>query len=353
MKDVAERAGVARSTVSMALRDDTSIPAATRRRIQKLAEEMGYRPNPLVSALMAGLRTGRKEIRHLPLAYVSSFSEEEERTIATLNEFRQGAREHAARLGYSFDDFRIDRQTITPDRLRGILQARGIPGFILAPIPHPLSEFEFDWSSFAAVAIGHSLKRPQLHRVVHHQYHGMILALENLRRLGFRRPGLVLTSDLDRRVDHNWTAAFLLTQMPPFEAGKTPLLIAENLTKETFGEWFKRNRPDAIITVFPQVAEWLPSLGVSVPGDVGFVSLDRSPGMRWPGIDQNSRLVAAAAVDLLVEQLYHNRYGLPETPKTVLIEGRWVDPEADPSEPEKHSSPRKKKERGGVPRAPS
>jgi hypothetical protein len=34
--------------------------------------------------------------------------------------------------------------------------------------------------------------------------------------------------------------------------------------------------------------------------------------------------VGAAAVDLVVEQLHGNSYGLPEIPKTVLIEGRWI-----------------------------
>ena len=42
------------------------------------------------------------------------------------------------------------------------------------------------------------------------------------------------------------------------------------------------------------------------------------------GIDQNNEQVGAAAVDLVVEQLHGNSYGLPEIPKTVLIEGRWI-----------------------------
>ena len=42
------------------------------------------------------------------------------------------------------------------------------------------------------------------------------------------------------------------------------------------------------------------------------------------GIDQNNERVGAAGVDLVVEQLQSNDFGLPENPKTVLIEGRWV-----------------------------
>jgi hypothetical protein len=34
--------------------------------------------------------------------------------------------------------------------------------------------------------------------------------------------------------------------------------------------------------------------------------------------------VGAAALYLVVEQLHGNSFGIPQNPKTVLIEGRWV-----------------------------
>lgn len=35
--------------------------------------------------------------------------------------------------------------------------------------------------------------------------------------------------------------------------------------------------------------------------------------------------VAAAGIDLVVHQLYHNERGLPLHPHTVLIQGAWMD----------------------------
>ena len=61
MSQLARVAGVHQSTVSRALRRDRSIPAATRQRIQALADKLGYRPHPLVSALVA-LR--RRRLQH-------------------------------------------------------------------------------------------------------------------------------------------------------------------------------------------------------------------------------------------------------------------------------------------------
>ena len=59
MLAVAERAGFSRATVSRALRNHPGIPEATRQRVVDAAAALGYRPNPLVAALMAQLHTGR------------------------------------------------------------------------------------------------------------------------------------------------------------------------------------------------------------------------------------------------------------------------------------------------------
>ena len=55
LEDVALKAGVHRTTVSLALREHPRIPAATRMRIKAIAAKLGYRINPLVSALLGSV----------------------------------------------------------------------------------------------------------------------------------------------------------------------------------------------------------------------------------------------------------------------------------------------------------
>lgn len=55
VKDVAREAGVSCSTVSRAMNDSPLISAPVRKRIQALAEEMGYVPNLLAQSLQSGL----------------------------------------------------------------------------------------------------------------------------------------------------------------------------------------------------------------------------------------------------------------------------------------------------------
>lgn len=53
LRDLAQKAGVSHVTISRALRNDPSISAKRREEVKKLAEEMGCRPDPSLSALAA------------------------------------------------------------------------------------------------------------------------------------------------------------------------------------------------------------------------------------------------------------------------------------------------------------
>ncbi|TXK42520.1 LacI family DNA-binding transcriptional regulator [Nonomuraea sp. C10] len=53
LRDVAERAQVAVSTVSAALNGTRPVKAETKRRIERAAAELGYRPNLLARGLVS------------------------------------------------------------------------------------------------------------------------------------------------------------------------------------------------------------------------------------------------------------------------------------------------------------
>ena len=53
LRDLAKKLGVSHTTVSLALREHHSITPARRQEVKRLAEKLGYRPDPFLSALSA------------------------------------------------------------------------------------------------------------------------------------------------------------------------------------------------------------------------------------------------------------------------------------------------------------
>lgn len=325
MKHIAEAAGVSTMTVSLALRRDPSIPMATRERITALAQRMGYRRNPLVSALMAGLRTRRApgHDAHV-IAYVESFGPDATpQQAASLGRYRAGAMEGAALHGYRLERFQLGADGLTEARLEQVLEARGIRGVVFAPLPRPGSALTRPWSNHALAAVGYSLAQPRLHRAVNHQVHSIRLAIAELTAIGYRRFGFVVSRHEDARTERNWMSAILLAQHEMAGTERSAqVFLADRIERGPLAAWCRAERPEVIVTTEEQVDAMLGrTRGLE---RLGFAHLHLTTTQRGSaGIDQNNERVGAAAVDLAVEQLHANLHGLPENPKTVLIEGRW------------------------------
>jgi DNA-binding LacI/PurR family transcriptional regulator len=169
-----------------------------------------------------------------------------------------------------------------------------------------------------------------VHRAAHNHAHGIRLALRQLMKLGYRRIGLALSATHDRRVDQAWSTGFakyLFSQRP---ANRTDPFVrnSDRCNPKEFVRWFERQRPDVVVAGNWIIYHWMKDAGIRVPEDAGFILLDLFPEASLPmsaGINQNSKAVAAAAVDLVVGQLHRNERGLPELPKTTLINGFWLN----------------------------
>jgi LacI family transcriptional regulator len=61
----------------------------------------------------------------------------------------------AKKLGFQLEEFHLAARGMTGRRLSGILEARGIPGFILSPlISRSRGHVSMQWEKFSSVVIG-------------------------------------------------------------------------------------------------------------------------------------------------------------------------------------------------------
>ncbi|HEY9250360.1 MAG TPA: LacI family DNA-binding transcriptional regulator [Rariglobus sp.] len=332
IRQLAALAGVSRTTVSLALRNHPSLPADTRARIQKIAAAHGYKQDPVVSSLMAQLRTSRAKRNVERIAYCTTWDTRDGwRRSGNENSFFLGSCARAEKLGYEVEHIWAREPGATTARLSKILYTRAIRGIILGPFANPRSHITMDWKHFATAAISHTLVRPLVHRTTHGHYNGMFLALRHLRHHGYRRVGFATRLEQSERVASSWLAALLVYQQSIPEAQRVPPLLSpvptnEGMDVEAFKKWYRRHKPDVVVSNLSNPLDMLKDMGLSVPEEVGYVSLDLiQKDDPWAGIDQQAAEVGAAAVDQVVTQLQNNEFGLPKYPKTVYLDGLWRD----------------------------
>lgn len=323
---VARAARLAVSTVSYALHNHPKIPLVTRERVRRLANEMGYKPHPAVSTLMAHIKSARLPKSPTKLAFVWIEPE-----IAGFNSaFNQqsiaGARQRAAERGYSLEEFRLFDPRMTSRRLSGILKARGIVGVVFSGCDRRTSiGLEMDWDAHAMAIIGNARCSPELHRAAHYHYMGMRRIMLELAARGYQRPAAVLESVVNERASRTWEAAFLTYHPTPSRA-QAALKKMDVIDPKVLGPWLKKCRPDVLIVAKEVFIAPLKKVLGPAQRDMGFavISLDEST-TDVSGVNPGHQLVAANAVDLVLGQLMRNETGVPQEPKKVLFDGHWVE----------------------------
>ena len=327
LETIAQKLGVSKASVSLALRGNPRISESLRHRVARLAAELGYAPNPLVSALMVSLRAQGRNGRACSLCFLTAFPTREGwREFPAFHRYHAGARARAKALGYALETHWAGDPRVPGDRLTRLLEARGVPGIVIAPLPSTPPRLSLDWSRFATVALGHTFKEAPTHRVTNNQFHTILTALSACHERGYRRIGLAAPRFCDARVNHIWLAGFLSFQATHPTVRKLAPFVGDPFTRESFLEWFRKTRPEVVVSADIMALEWLREEKLRVPEDVAFVHIDWIPERGdIAAVDQRPEQIGEAAVDLLVEQINQNRRGSPAVPRTVLIEGVWRD----------------------------
>lgn len=325
IRDIARHVGVHHSTVSRALRNDRRLARETIDRITAAAKQLDYCPNPMLSALMAYRLQKSKIAFKSALGWITNDPTRDGwKQYEKIGYFR-GAKRRAESLGYQIDEVWLNEPGMTQRRVTQVLLARNIQGLLLIPQPHSRAHLRLDWSKFSAVTFGHTMAIPVLHSVDNDHFRSMSTLMRQLKRLGYRRPGFACMPRIHESNDRTWLGAFTTYQsLPPNK--QVPVFMKESWNLESFKKWYLRHRPDVVISHSEDVLSWMEAMGLKVPEDVGFAlsAKHREFDPRCAGLDENSEVVGEQAVNLLVQMINRGEVGIPETPISTQIEGKWV-----------------------------
>jgi LacI family transcriptional regulator len=340
--DVARVAGVHNTTVSLSLKNSRLIPDATRKRIQEIAEAMGYCPDPALTALVAYRNSRRSKRQTETIAYITNWETKWGwRDQPSQGKYYFGAQQAAAEAGYHIEHFWLGENGMTQRRLSDVLLHRGISGALIASHRSVSDELSgIDWTRLSAVKIGCFPRLPALNQVTLDQSSVVALAIRHILSSGYRRVGLVIPQSWDQSVNQAWSKAFFAEQCLFAGKERLPILYLQDLKPEisavgirsvrsadtrAFAKWYHEHRPEVIVGMGPLVLPHLEHIGLLVPRDVSYVDLLLENSGNVAGVRQNCERAGELAVEMLAAQLQQNAFGIPAIPTVTSVGGEWVE----------------------------
>lgn len=336
LRDIAQKAGVTATTVSLALRSDNRISRSTREKVLRLVKEMGYRPNPLVSALMTQVKAGGNVQKGSKLAFLAPHESEKiglKSYYTYSRDLIKAARQRAMELGYSgIDFFETERKVDPLEKCLRIIGARGIRGIILPPFfdVTRMPQRELSYEDIAIVGMGYSQNISNVHTVAHDQFKVTYNITQLLLKRGYKSIGMCLQDEMQLRSGMHYIGGFagaLFEVGAKFSPKKSIKRCCRHQPHETV-EWVKKNKFDCIISQFPQDYYYLCDQGLDIPGKLGFALISvLHEDHNISGMFHDPVTLGYATVDLLTAMINRNEWGPPNNPKTVTLAPQWVEGE--------------------------
>ncbi len=324
--DVAKAAGVSVSTVSRILNGKQDVAAATRARVQRVIDEMGFTPHAQAQRLRAG-RT-----RNIALLYPIKHPGEALYNSLELD-FVLGAAAAAGERGFFFN---LLPMPVTPESLLSLFRGGQVDGVVLMQIHRQ------DWrvdllrdNGYTFVMIGHCADNSGI-SFIDLDFAGCVRgAFDHLVALGHRNIGYIAIPEQLRQAGFGPAARSWEGFEQALEAhGLAPLArevsyAAADIHQVALDLIAQHPNLTAIVTTQEfgslSILQALTELGRKVPDDFSLVAIttDRIADLNNPPVthmDFPSYMMGHRAIDLLIRQLEGEQAGLEQ----ILIPPRLV-----------------------------
>jgi LacI family transcriptional regulator len=325
LKDVAAAAGVSVMTVSYALRGHPATAERTRERVKRVAEKLGYRPDPGLSALVSHREQKRIKKKKANLALVNWWWDSHQVEQPYYRQVAKGIRKQAEERGYAIEVFSLATAGMTTRRATRILKSRGVQGVIVVGPRLPRMEALLDWEQFSVVAVGRSTKQLKMDFVTANHYENMTLLLQQMETRGYKRVGYVSPAQLDNQIQNRYLGAYLAWQRTAATySQEIPPLMDGATDPQVIRHWVEQNQPDGIISDDASVYETLQTLGLRVPEQCG-LALTRviNNNALFSGIEPPLERIGEQAVNLLHAKILMAERGIRAEQAGLIINGFW------------------------------
>jgi len=319
IREVAQAAGVAVSTASMALRGHPDIAAETVVSVRTAASQIGYRKNPAFAALGAIGRGGRK--RKLPGIGLITQSRPGEGGAPSLVE--QALRQIGPRIGFRVESLHLRQPADLPAAL-DVMWARGCGALVLYVMSVERFWEGIDWSRFAVVHLQPEGERSPFCSVRHAVFEDLCEGWRYLRTRGYRRIGAVVPTLPNPSADdwYRYAALQAMQREDPRGSERVPPLRCSFAKLDAqLPRWLETRRPDAVIGFNSGVLQRIEMLRRS-EAMPALLTLSRLPGRGYrhiTGFDTGFDSLADAALSEAERLYFHSKFGEQGGQRTILV----------------------------------
>ena len=218
---------------------------------------------------------------------------------------------------------------MTPQRLIKILQARGYRGLVLEPFSPPRLCHELDLSAFAGISIGNPLSQPGFSNVEPDYYAGLLMAVENVLKKGYKRIGFVSEKDEPSHSRKRRLSAFAFSEPRKANCIRLPLFLEDSNSadvKKKLTYWIQEKKPDVILTAAQSILDYLIEMSYKIPEDFGLVNLELNEDIgHRAGTYFNWYEIGSIAAKHVIESILSNNLGPVSNPITTIVSPLWAD----------------------------
>ena len=327
MADLAKDLGLAKSTVSRALRGSRRISAETTARVKERAQEIGYKIHPHIQTLMSSQRRRAGTDSLEVIAFVTDVRSEKEMSEKPgAMAFYLAAKSHAEASGCILEWLPLLSDDAGGEALHQVILARGILGIILAP-NFEASQTVPSWMSrFAIVAVGNYWSIAKVDRVRSDGSEAYLSLVSALDHQGCAHIGTFFppsTKRLERGVSNTvrnlncWGGATITKFGQSMEN-------AESLDSRVSSLGI-----DGVIFHGSKNAKIAEEYSERYPGRLIFaeyrlIGLETPP--RWLSACVQPGSLGRAVVNRIIEKIARSEWGYPAEPVVIVAPSEIIDP---------------------------
>ena len=318
-KDIAKKAGVHQSHVSLALKNHPAVALETRKKIQAIAKQMGYRPNAALSEAAANRWRQPKGLRRETVAFLATTRWPEEKTFPVV----EAANRQLDILGYNMQH--INPLDYSSEKtLSEALYDQGIRGVIIEQQRETDRQRQLDWDKFVIVQAGMLIDYLRTHRVMLNFPALINEATARVTAAGYRRICYILAQptlyDSDYLLMQAVIGAIQLQSTNGIVGHICPYHY-NILNEKTIQTQIRKFKPDIIL-----LSENKRLMDAVNDFDIPKVALIRDHCSEiLPGFASQFEQLGEHTADLLDSRMRSHDFGIPQKPHHIVFIPPWKE----------------------------